>query len=428
MKGIRINMIKSWECKKAACAMLLIFSCVSMCVNNVSAQEVKKNVDNISYDVNNGIEEPVKGNGADLEQMYQRATYCPQADMTRLANTIRKAMNGEEITIGFIGGSITEGYSASKKENSYAALVYKWWCEKFPDTKINYVNAGIGGTSSYLAVHRAQEELLKYDPDLVFIEFAVNDSYTEHNMNSYESLVRKVLNDEKSPAVVLLFSTNALGDGVQAVEQAIGTYYQLPMISYRDAVIPEILAGNFVWTDISPDIVHPNDLGHSIYAGLITRYLEETAIKLNRIPKVTKWKMPEKIGIDRYENAHIENAATIQPIEMQGFGHENVNYHFGYNWKAVTDDASITFVVDSANIGVIYQRTIDGSSGQYDVYIDGEYVKTLDGNFVEGYGTETDVSVLHADELNQHKQHIVKIVKNPDSENNKFTIIGLLLS
>ena len=51
---------------------------------------------------------------------------------------------------------------------------------------------------------------------------------------------------------------------------------------------------------------------------------------------------------------------------------------------------------------------------------------TIDG--LDSSGHETDVSVLHADELNQHKQHIVKIVKNPDSENNKFTIIGLLLS
>ena len=93
--------------------------------------------------------------------------------MTRLANVLRKAQRGEEVTIGFIGGSITEGYDASSKDNSYVSLVYKWWCEAFPLTKVNLVNAGVGGTSSYLGVHRVGEDMLSHNPDLVFIEFAV---------------------------------------------------------------------------------------------------------------------------------------------------------------------------------------------------------------------------------------------------------------
>ena len=75
----------------------------------------------------------------DLNQMYQRAVDYPQGDLTRLANTLRKAQRGQEITIGFIGGSITEGFNASTNENCYVSLVHKWWCEKFPKTKINLV-------------------------------------------------------------------------------------------------------------------------------------------------------------------------------------------------------------------------------------------------------------------------------------------------
>lgn len=364
----------------------------------------------------------------DLNQMYQRAVDYPQGDLTRLANTLRKAQRGQEITIGFIGGSITEGFNASTNENCYVSLVHKWWCEKFPKTKINLVNAGIGGTSSYLGVHRVETELLVHKPDLVFIEFAVNDSYTEFCMNSYESLIRKIMTSEKTPAVVLLFATNALGDGVQAVEEALGLYYNLPMISYKNAVIPEVEAGNFAWNEISSDIVHPNDLGHGIFASLITRYLDELYIRVHEIPSKTEWTLPEPITLDRYTDAYILDCSTLEPVAIDGFGFDNVNYHFKNNWRAITDKASISFLVNASDIGVIYQRTVDGTSGMYDVYIDGVLSKTLDGNFVQGYGTETDVEALYSSELNEKNWHIITIMKNPKSKNIKFTIVGFLVS
>ena len=48
----------------------------------------------------------------------------------------------------------------------------------FPDTEVNYVNAGIGATNSYLAVHRVDNDLLAHKPDVVVVEFSVNDSNT----------------------------------------------------------------------------------------------------------------------------------------------------------------------------------------------------------------------------------------------------------
>lgn len=110
------------------------------------------------------------------EEMYQRAIAFQQGDLSRLAAVMRRAQAGEDITVGVIGGSITEGYSASNRnKNSYACHMRDWWQERFPNITVEYVNAGIGGTSSYLGVHRVQEELLDYEPDFVIVEFSVND-------------------------------------------------------------------------------------------------------------------------------------------------------------------------------------------------------------------------------------------------------------
>lgn len=364
--------------------------------------------------------------------MYRRAVDFPQGDLSRLANVLRKAQNGEEITIGFLGGSITEGRGASGVENCYVSQVYRWWYETFPQAKIQVINAGVGGTSSYLGVHRVDAELLVHQPDLVFMEFAVNDTFSEFCMSSYENLIRKILAADSNPALVLLFATNAVGDSSQAVQAALGQYYCLPMISYGKAVTPEIEAGSFTWADIAEDTVHPNDWGHAIFAGLITTFLEDVYAQLDTIEineeHLTRYELPKPSTPQIYQNAHIESAATIQPLEVLGYDVYDFNYHFGNNWYAVQDGAYISFVVQAQNIGILYQRTVEGSFGQYDVYIDDVYVKTLDGNFVEFYGTETDTEELYKSENGESALHTIKIVKNPASVNSDFVIIGLLIS
>ena len=95
-----------------------------------------------------------------------------------------RAAWGEHVTIGFLGGSITQGSLASKQENCYASLVYKWWSNQFPS--VSFVNAGIG-------VARVGEDLLRYHPDLIFIEFSVNDDNSPFFRETYEGLVRKIL-------------------------------------------------------------------------------------------------------------------------------------------------------------------------------------------------------------------------------------------
>ena len=233
---------------------------------------------------------------------------------------------------------------------------------------------------------------------------------------------------EELPAVILLFSVNQNGDSVQAVETAIGEYYRLPMISYGDAIMPDVATNNIEWEGISSDIVHPNDVGHSIYAALISAYIEEVYANLDTIEETSEWTLPEPITLQAYDDAHIENCYTIQPVESHGFEERNINRYFTGNWSVYQKDASITFAVDAMSIGIIYQRDATGGFGDYDVYVDGEYVTTLYGNYDVKTETETDTAQLYFSEELQKGEHIVKIEKNPKSEKDCFIIAGLLVS
>ena len=98
-----------------------------------------------------------------------------QVDLTRLKNCMRRAMKGEKLTIGFFGGSITQGCLAAEHERAYSYRVFQWWKDTFPQAEISYVNGGIGGTTSYFGVSRIWQDLLMYQPDVVVVDFSVND-------------------------------------------------------------------------------------------------------------------------------------------------------------------------------------------------------------------------------------------------------------
>lgn len=363
------------------------------------------------------------------EDMYQRAVAFQQGDLTRLAAVMRRAQAGEDITVGVIGGSITEGYSASNRNrSSYACHMRNWWQERFPQSAVDYVNAGIGGTSSYLGVHRVQEDLLDYEPDFVIVEFSVNDGANNFYKRSYDNLLRRILLDENAPALLLLFTTQENGTSAQVNDALLGFGYELPMISYGNAVLPAIEAGEFTWKDISPDNIHPNDRGHAVIGELLYRYLNDVYARLEEIPEeVTPFTAPAQTK-ERYMEGRILDASSLTPVSAGSFTDTQSGWYFPYEdyWYTETGEESIVFEIEASNIGLLYQRDVDDTFGVYDVYIDGEYVRSLNGNFVNGWGNSMETEELYISD--EKRLHRVEVRRNPDSAGKKFTVIGWLVS
>lgn len=125
-------------------------------------------------------------------------------NMYRLKKAMKKAERGEKLVVSFLGGSITQGSLSSTPQTCYAYLVYRWWKDAFPNADIVYVNAGIGGTTSQFGAARVEEDIISCGPDVVIIDFTVNDESTQLFKETYESLVRRLLNLETEPGVAAL--------------------------------------------------------------------------------------------------------------------------------------------------------------------------------------------------------------------------------
>lgn len=367
---------------------------------------------------------PTLNLGHTTEDMIRRAVVNP-GNTARLADAMKRAQAGEKITIGTIGGSITQGTAASTTDERYANRALQWWAKTFPKAQLDFVNAGIGATDSYIGVHRVDADLLSKQPDVVIVEFSVNDTDAALNLQTYDSLVRKILQAENHPAVILLFTTQEDGTSLQDTHMQIGSAYNLPMISYKNAVLPEIEAGKFTWKDISPDNIHPNSVGHGIIGELLWSYFNSVYAKLDQINTSDLTFTATPVTKDLYAKGQLLDSKTLTPKTMQGFEQAELSNQFPNDWTT-KEGGELTFEVTGSNIGVLYYKTVDGKSGQYCVYVDDRLIQVLDGDFTGGWGNYAQAQQVYTSDT--PSTHTVTIKQLEGTDLTQFTVLGLLVS
>lgn len=344
----------------------------------------------------------------------------------KIQSVMVRAAAGEPVTVGFLGGSITQGSLSSAPETCYAYLVYRWWQENFPNSRVTYVNAGIGGTNSQFGAARVGEDLLQYKPDFILTEFAVNDDNTPHFRETYEGLVRAIL---KSGAALLLMNNVCYDSGVSAEEMhlAVASHYELPCVSMKPTIYAALQQGKLQNRDITPDDLHPNDAGHALVARVICHLLE----KIRTAPtEAAATEIPAPITSNRYEGSVRYQNHNSRPV-LAGFAadstpmnHITECFRRGFTAWKVGD--SITFTLDCSCVAVQYRKSVTQPTPIAEITVDGEHRLTLDGNFRETWG-----DCLYLDTVAEgleRKPHTVevKIVEAHENDRVPFYLVSVI--
>ena len=367
--------------------------------------------------------------GADpmlTDEMVARALVSG-GNPARLQRVLAQARRGEAMTVGVIGGSITQGARASRADLNYGSLLAAWWRQAFPGLQVTFRNAGIGATGSNLGAHRVQADLLAHAPDLVVVEYAVNDAPDQASAETLEGLVRQVLKHPRQPAVILLFTMHRNGGNAQAWHGKVGAHYGLPMVSFRDAVWPEIEAGRLKWEDVEADEVHPNDVGHCLCADLITRFIETVRTTLPPdaalapIPPV-----PTALFTDLFEHARLLTAKTLSPARCEGWS-ELTGGPFGPGWRSDTPGSVLEFEVWGRAFTVVFHR-LKGDMGRVAVSVDGGAPTTLEAWFNADWGGYSAPGVLpRCEKDGPHRLRVeLRPDKAPESRGNRFELRAIL--
>lgn len=341
----------------------------------------------------------------DYEKMVDRSLLSV-GDMTRMADVFQKAQNGEDITVAYIGGSITEGYNAGTTE-FYAKTCTDLLQGYFPDITVTGVNAGISGTPSLLGNLRLERDVLSADPDIVFVEFAVNDGQEADYKNAYESLVRTLLTQEKDIAVVLLFTVLDSGYTCQEHMSKIGTNYDLPMISVHDSVYEEIEAGRMTWQDYSNDQSHPNAYGHKCITDFVDNYYQKVLpVVAENVGEVSK-ELPDPVFSAKYMNMHYMDSATMDGVELDGFEQYDTHgsFHNGWMYRG-TDGGSMKFTVECSVLEMVFKANNSDKYGTANIYVDGEKVKSVVSNMSDGWNNPVTAYLIDNDSSAEHTVEI----------------------
>ena len=324
-----------------------------------------------------------------LPQGVTDASRCHDGSRARLSRVMQKARSGQKITIAFIGGSITDGTNVNV-ENSYARLVRNWWLTAFPNTAVEYVNAGIGQTGSFFGVGRVDEDVLSHDPDFVVVEYAVNDGTDQETKEAYESLLRKILGAGSAPALLALHMGRP-GGSAQQMHEAVATHYDLPQVSYRDAVLRGIADEVFAWKDLTDDTVHPNVYGYAVCAALVNGYLQDVYAQMDALSGPDA-PLPAPLTGDIYRDIVRLGSAKFTPDAAGDFtATADATYFLKDGWRCSTPGgAPFTFTVKARRIVIAYRRDMSIPRSTADVFVNDRLVTSLDGRF-----TGWDGQIVH---------------------------------
>ncbi|MFP4661675.1 MAG: SGNH/GDSL hydrolase family protein [Halanaerobiales bacterium] len=415
-------------------------------VGEMARASIKLYLNDDYYVPEMAVEPPVDFESDKYRDMIARSL-MNRGNNKRLKNAIEKAESGDDVTIAYIGGSITQG-AAAKPINTecYAYQSYLKFREMFGKGKgnnVHFIKAGVGGTSSELGMIRYERDILKdgkVEPDVVIVEFAVNDAGDETKGVCYESLVLKILSAENKPAVVLLFSVFENDWNLQDRLSPVGKHYNLPMVSVKDAVVEQFRLSKEEGNVISKrqyfyDIYHPTNDGHRVMADCLACLFSEIKgdkddqddIIIDKEPVIGNYyrnvrlldrkDYPESVNIEMGSFQDKDRELQLVEMDIDSRG----TPQFPYNWMySVLENKSFKIEINSSSLILVFKDSGDSEFGKADVFVDGKKVLTADPHI--NNWTHCNTVILYQEEVS--RDHQIEIKMTEGDEGKRFTILG----
>jgi lysophospholipase L1-like esterase len=222
-----------------------------------------------------------------------------------LGNVLAKLQAGGEVKLAYLGGSITAAAG-------WRVQTRAWFADQFPNAQVREINAAIGGTGSDLGVFRVQRDVLQHKPDLLFVEFAVNDggASPERIWQAMEGIVRQTWAADPRTDICFVYTYRVgyekeLEQGqcprAAAAMEMLADHYRIASINVALKVVQLQREGKLVFqSDVaapagvirfSSDGVHPLDDGHRIYTDVVAdavRSMQSAPQAVEHGPKLDK--------------------------------------------------------------------------------------------------------------------------------------------
>ena len=260
---------------------------------------------------------------------------------------------------------------------------------------------------------------LNKNPDVIFLEFSVNDHPEEIYKKSFEALVKKCLSQSNEPAVIILINRAKGGYSMQEQMAEVGKNYNVPIISMDTALTNAFSSGLLATGDYFSDEYHPHTAGNALISDSISYYYRQAMKTVN---KTDNYKIPSTtVYGDEYSTTSTVPLSELTKLNFGSFKVDNGNKRFpyGFTFEKNSSNAPMTFTTKGKGIFITFKSNQNSSLGNLLVTVDGK-TSTIKGNRNYAWGgPDADIAYIQNDtgELN--------VSIKMESSSTDFTIYGI---
>lgn len=313
---------------------------------------------------------------ADWINFYKSSIYS-MGNTYRLTSKLEAAESGKPLTLAYLGGSITEGKNYSTPFSNYVR-------QTFAKGTFKEVNAGMSGTSSVVGLVRSEKDIVSANPDVIVLEFSVNDHEDIMYKKCFESCVKKFLSLPNDPAVIILINRAKGGFSSQAQMAAIGKNFKVPIISMDDALTKAFNSGFLNTSDYYTDEYHPHAKGGQLVADCMSYFLRQAMKTENRsdsytIPTTSAYGS-EYADCYNASKSDLQNFNSGSFTEGKGYG----SLPYSYTFQKNSANTPMTFKVNGKGLILVFKANSSGM-GTALVTVNGKTTK-VSGNKLYTWG------------------------------------------
>lgn len=300
---------------------------------------------------------------------YENSIYS-MGNTYRLTKKLEAAENGEKLTMAYLGGSITEGKKYSTPFSNYVKST-------FATGGFTEVNAGLSGTSSVVGLVRSESNIVEKNPDIIFIEFSVNDHEDIMYKKCFESVIKKFLDLPNEPAVIAIINRSKGGFSSQEQMVKVGKNLDIPIISMDNALTKAFNSGFLTTGDYFSDEYHPHDQGGQLIADCLGYFFRKAMKTENRSESYT-------VPTTAAYGTEYQTCKNVDPKTLTNFNAGSWTAGSGYGGSALpysynlNGGSPMTFKANGKGFIVVFKANSSGM-GSIDVTVNGKTTK-ISGN------------------------------------------------
>jgi acyl-CoA thioesterase-1 len=198
----------------------------------------------------------------------------------------KKWPSNRTINLVFHGHSVPAGYFTTPVVNTASSYPYLLLTElknRYAYAVINVINTSVGGENSLRGAKRFESEVLSHKPDLIFIDYSLNDRSLGlvQAGEAWEFMIREalkrhikviLLTPSPDQRINILEPSNELEKHARQVK-ALAKKYGVGIVdSY--ALFYQVAASGDSISHFMSQVNHPNEKGHHLIADDIMRYFQ----------------------------------------------------------------------------------------------------------------------------------------------------------